>query len=482
MQYTSVVSLEELRQMEFRAELRQKLRERFDRWLDTLERQVEEKHLTLEQITKGIFAMRQELTSTVAEALVQGVHSSELSQETALCPRCGRRLSARGSHTRTVETMVGVVSLTRPYFYCVRCQAGFYPLDEALELSERHNQWDVQKATTGLAAEVPYELASEIFSELTGLSMSNHTMHEVVGEVTQGLTVLSVSPTKEEIAQKVVEVASGKKWRPIVVLAIDGAHVPTRPEGAKGKRSGRKKKRAKRAHWQGEWREAKGIRFYLVDGERIEHLLSWHQVQNEEGLAQSLKQVKEAGLIPEQDVRLCVIADGARWIWKRVQEVFPSAVEVLDYYHCSEHLHKMATIQYGDSPENKGEWVEATLARLFCGEVQGVIHDLGKTTPKDAQAAEEIDKLIGYLKNNRDRVDYGFASKGGYPIGSGGIESANKFICHVRLKRSGAWWYVENANQMLALRCARYNGTFEKVFENYREKIKQSHGKASCKK
>jgi hypothetical protein len=48
---------------------------------------------------------------------------------------------------------------------------------------------------------------------------------------------------------------------------------------------------------------------------------------------------------------------------------------------------------------------------------------------------------------------------------SGGIESANKFISRVRLKRSGAWWYVEQANMMLALRCAKYNGTFARVFE-----------------
>jgi hypothetical protein len=38
------------------------------------------------------------------------------------------------------------------------------------------------------------------------------------------------------------------------------------------------------------------------------------------------------------------------------------------------------------------------------------------------------------------------------------------FICHVRLKRSGAWWYEDSSNQMLALRCAKYNGTFEHVF------------------
>src|SRR6266850_3882287 len=51
--------------------------------------------------------------------------------------------------------------------------------------------------------------------------------------------------------------------------------------------------------------------------------------------------------------------------------------------------------------------------------------------------------------------------------------SANKFICHVRLKRSGPWWYVANAHQMLALRCAKYNGTFDQVFARYRQRIQE---------
>jgi hypothetical protein len=61
-------------------------------------------------------------------------------------------------------------------------------------------------------------------------------------------------------------------------------------------------------------------------------------------------------------------------------------------------------------------------------------------------------------------------------MGSGGIESANKFICHVRLKRSGAWWYVTNANQRLALRCAKYHGTSDRVFERYRRRIQERSG------
>ena len=96
--------------------------------------------------------------------------------------------------------------------------------------------------------------------------------------------------------------------------------------------------------------------------------------------------------------------------------------------------------------------------------------------PTDAQATEEIDRLIRHLQRHQERLDDRFARKGGDPIGSGGIESANTFICYVRLKRSGAWWYVTNANHMLALRCATYHGTFDRVFARYRQRIQDQSG------
>src|SRR4029434_5278855 len=142
--------------------------------------------------------------------------------------------------------------------------------------------------------------------------------------------VLDVGPSREEVLAKIAAVAAGRRWRPIGVLAIDGAELPTRPEEAKGHRPGRKKQRAKRARWQGQWREAKGFRFYLVDDDRIVHLLSWHQIQDNAALCAALRQVKEAGLIPEEQVRLCVVADGAHWIWQGVQHLFPTAEEILD--------------------------------------------------------------------------------------------------------------------------------------------------------
>lgn len=66
-------------------------------------------------------------------------------------------------------------------------------------------------------------------------------------------------------------------------------------------------------------------------------------------------------------------------------------------------------------------------------------------------------------------MDYGAAKRGGYHIGSGAIESANKFIAHVRLKRSGAWWYISNANNILKLRCAKYNGTYDRIIQKYKK-------------
>jgi hypothetical protein len=479
MECAAVISLVEYKQARALREARRELHERFDCWLGVVEKRLQGEKPTLEQVTQVVFAMRQELTGMITEMLVAQKHGQALEQQTMACPHCGRLLRARGSPSRTVETMVGEISLARPYFYCVRCRQGFYPLDEVLQLSERRKQWDMQKRAASLGAEVPYERASELFGELTGLCFSDHIAHEVVGDLTEGFTALWVSPTAQEIARRVAQVAEGKKWRPILVLAIDGADVPTRPETAKGRRPGRRRKRAKRARWKGEWREAKGFRFYLVAGERIVHLLSWHQVQSDQELAETLRQVKEAGLIPEEKVRLCVVADGAKWIWKHVKALFPSAVQVLDYYHCNGHLHKVASVQFSCNPEQQTEWMEATVARLFCSEVQAVIESLQHMKARDAQAGEEIRKLIGYLTNNQGRVDYGFARRGGYPLGSGGIESAHKFIGHVRLKRSGAWWYVENANHILALRCAKYNGTFDRVFEAYKQRALRNSGRLS---
>ena len=465
-----VISFEEVRARKQWEALRHQLHDRFDQWLDSLEAQLQEPVPTLAQVTETVWNLRQALTGGLTETIIEHTHRDEHTRQQNRCPQCARLLKARDPVRRTVETLVGLVQLERPYFYCSACRTGLYPLDEVLGLSPGRTQLDVQKAAAKLATEVPYDEAQRLFGALTGVGLGSERMHTFTNQVAEGLTVLDVAPSRDEIERRIAEVAAGRFRRPVLVLGIDGAYVPTRPESARGRRPGQGRHRAKRTLWRGQWRDAKGFRFYLIDGERIVHVLSWHQVQTEDQLGEALKQVKESGRIPEDQVRLCVVCDGASWIWKHVKSLFPHARQVLDYYHCTEYLHRVAKAQYGTSVQAL-EWVEATMTRLYMGKVGWVLGGLRRMQASSDEAEKAIANCRDYLDEHRGRTAYQKLRRGGYPLGSGGIESSNKFICHVRLKRSGAWWYEINSNQMLALRCAKYNGTFDQVFAHHQQRL-----------
>jgi hypothetical protein len=468
-----IISLSEVRASRQWQGLRDQLHARFDQWLDRLQEQLPDPQTHLSEVTEAVWQLRQELTGGLSETIVEHAHGGERTRQYARCPQCDRRLTARPVVSRTVETMVGPVQVERPYFYCTSGCGGVYPFDDVLNLAPGRKQLDVQQAAAQVAVEMPYEEAQTLFSDLTGVGLGSERLHTFVHQAAEGLGVLDVAPSRDEIERRIEEIAAGRFRRPVLVLGIDGAYVPTRPESARQRQSGQRRCRARRASWRGQWRDAKGFRLYLIDDERIVHLLSWHQVHNEEQLGEALKQVKEAGLIPEDQVRLCVVCDGASWIWKHVESLFPNARQVLDYYHCKEYLHKVAKAQY-DSPERALEWVEATLTRLYLGKVGWVLGGLRRMQPSSEEALKAIDNCWVYLHAHRGRTPYGKLRRGGYPIGSGGIESSNKFICHGRLKRSGAWWYEGNSNEMLALRCAKYNGTFDRVFERYRQRLREA--------
>jgi len=168
-------------------------------------------------------------------------------------------------------------------------------------------------------------------------------------------------------------------------------------------------------------------------------VLSWHQGQNEEQLGEALKQIKQAGFIPEEQVRLCVVCDGAAWIWKHVQTLFPQARQGLDSYHCAQYLHRVAKAHDGASVQ-AFEWVEATITRLSLGKVGMVLGGLKRMQAQSDEAQKAIANCWDYLHEHRGCTTYQKLRRGGYPLGSGGIEASNKFIGHVWLKRSGAWW------------------------------------------
>lgn len=431
-------------------------------WLTTVLDQMESGTAMgkLWDITGAILENRCDILGRMALGLIESRYRHLLDQEVFSCPSCGKTLKSRGKQRREIETRIGKIALERPYFYCTDCGKGFYPLDEALSLSAGVKQYDVQNLEAWLGSELPFQTASEAYARCTGQGASSQSVHSATNRIGQDLEILQVCPGKDEIEARIKEVRGERFRRPVMMLAIDGGHTPTRPEP-----SARKGKRGK-----GEWKEAKGFRLYLIDEQRIEHLICWHRVGTDQDLARDLQAAKSAGLIPQEKARLCLIGDGAPWIWNRMRELFPSAKEVLDVYHCSEHLHELARAQYGKGNREALEWVQATLTRLFHNQARHVIAGLKRMKPSSPEATKAIESLIRYLSTHKERIDYGAAKRGGYHIGSGAIESAHKFIAHVRLKRSGAWWYPSHADNILKLRCAKYNGTYDRVVELYRAK------------
>lgn len=426
-----------------------------------------EKDNSMESITdisKSLFLNRSEIMGQAALAIIEKKYGYLLEQQYCQCPKCHQKTRAKSEKVkRDIDTLVGPVTLYRPYFYCRSCGFGFYPLDEALGLSNRKIQSDIQELEAWLAAEMPYETSIEALERCAGIKLSNHHAHNVVNEIADDIHLLDICPSKEEIQDKIDVLSKGKFRRPVLMIGIDGAHAPTRPEP-----SPRKGKRGK-----GEWKEVKGFRIYLLDNKEMVHLISWHQIKSDKELAKDLLEIKQAELIPEDKVRICFIGDGAPWIWNRAKEIYPDAKKVLDYYHCSEYLHDLANAQYGKNSQKAREWVEAMLTRLFLNKADGIIAGIKQMKPESDTAKDQIEKTVRYLTDRIEMINYGSLKRGGYHIGSGGIESSNKFISNVRLKRSGAWWYPTNANNILKLRCAKYNKTFDRIMEDRKKKIMQ---------
>ena len=442
-------------------DLRTMAHDALDAWLDQIEADATDSP-TLLDLSERFLATRAQLLGACMEAIIRRQYAADLEQIETVCG-CGRRLARRRLDAKELSTLHGRVTLHRPYFYCEACGMGFHPLDAKLDLSPKHHQYDIQERTTRVGAELPFGLSEEQFERLTGVPASQHFIHETLNAVGDAATPDRVLPDAAEIGRRIQVAQAGSRRRPVLVVACDGAQAPTRPPG------GRRTKRG-----PGSWREAKGFRIYLLGKDhRVIHVASWHQIADKAQLAAAVGVV--AARIPRDRVRMALVADGADWIWDVLLAHFPEGEQILDYYHCAEHVYETARIQYGEGTLDAQEWAEATLTRLCLNRLGATLGGLLRMTPRSPAAAETIRALSLYLAGQAERIGYDELRRRGLPRGSGGIESANKLICHVRLKRSGAWWLEANGNAMLRIRCALYNGTFTQIFEDYMAAHAEQH-------
>jgi len=443
-----------------RKEERAKLHELLDTWLDELESPLDSSASqppTFFDLSRTLLARREELLAPVLSTLLGQLVRCFAAMREAPCPKCAKTIKRKRVAKRTIKTVHGPVDFERPYFHCGDCKCGFAPFDDAVEMAREVHQYDVQNLVARLAADLPYESAVRTFEMATGQKVGAHQSHDTMQRIEKVLSIENVLPEADEVERKIHDALDASEEPLVLVAAVDGAFAPIRPAGGR-----------RQARGPGYWKEVKGFRLYLShrDG-RITSLISWHQIETADELREHLK-VAADRLPAELDIPIALAGDGAAWVWNVLEDVFPDGYQILDYWHCSEHVWDAAHALHPQE-DRAAEWAASILDRLSNGAVSTVLAELEGITPRDESATEEIESLRRYLDTHRSRLDYSTQKEVGMPCGSGGIESANKSLAQVRLKRPGAWWLQRRGNGMLRLRCALHNGTFLNIFRRYME-------------
>jgi hypothetical protein len=86
----------------------------------------------------------------------------------------------------------------------------------------------------------------------------------------------------------------------------------------------------------------------------------------------------------------------------------------------------------------------------------------------EAEGTPEADAPVRnghrYLNNRLDCLDYALALALGLPIGSGLIESGHRHVLQARLKKAGAAWLADHADQIAHLRVLRANNQWQSIW------------------
>ena len=172
-----------------------------------------------------------------------------------------------------------------------------------------------------------------------------------------------------------------------------------------------------------------------------------------------------------QASRKAFLSDGSHWIRSIAELHFPDAVQTLDWYHLSEHLSKCANEVFGEGVEQSRQWAARMRQTMKEGKADEGLNEVEKLPARSETKRQAKHELITYLTNNRDRVDYPRYRKLGLPIGSGEVEAHCKTAVQARCRQSGMRWSTGGAEQILRVRCALRDTSFDGLWDHTRPLI-----------
>lgn len=149
-----------------------------------------------------------------------------------------------------------------------------------------------------------------------------------------------------------------------------------------------------------------------------------------------------------------VTADGAEWIGALVADLFPDSVQIVDWYHATQHLAQAAPALFPDQPERAHRWYDQQRTALFRGEGWKITQALDQAGLTDHRR---------YFHTHQRRMQYQDFREQGSAIGSGTVESGVKQF-KARLTGPGMRWSRPAAARMLVVRAAVLSHDFDHLW------------------
>ena len=158
------------------------------------------------------------------------------------------------------------------------------------------------------------------------------------------------------------------------------------------------------------------------------------------------------------DAHTMGIADGASENWTLLEQ--HTQDQVLDFYHATGYLAKVAHAAFPRGPTQRTQWLEERCHQLK--HKQGAASRLLREMETLAQGSlrpsvrEGLEAAITYFRNHKHQMNYARQVQANRPIGSGVTEAACKTLVKQRLCQSGMKWKEPGARIVLSLRALSY--------------------------
>ncbi len=308
----------------------------------------------------------------------------------------------------------------------------------------------LQRAIVDFAADQPFAQVRAKLREHYGFEIGESTIQRITFAHAQAMF---------EADRTAVDFPEGPGLREPIIVETDGGMVPIVEPGRdeKDKRKGKKLS----------WREAK-LSLAHAQGSRTPVYAGSIEGGVEVAGRQLLQCAVRAGF--GTNSRVHAVGDGAPWIVGQVEEQFgEQGSYLIDFYHVCEYLSAAAEACAPDAAARE-VWMETQKDALKNGRLDIALRALAGhcEAPDVDDERAPVRRCHRYLSSRATQLNYRQALAEGLPIGSGEVESAHRHVAQQRLKRPGAWWRVEHAEFMLALRITRINGDWNAYWENLR--------------